>query len=44
MTNNGTISGTINGLTVTSYAIPSGYASGGSVALTSDIENALAAI
>ena len=44
MTNNGTISGTINGLTVTSYAIPSGYVSGGSVALTSDIENALAAI
>ena len=44
MTNNGAISGTIDGLTMTSYAIASGFTSGGSVALTSDIETALAAI
>ena len=44
MVNNGTISGSIDGLTIMSYSIPSGYASGGSVALSSDIENALAAI
>ena len=44
MTNNGAISGTIDGLTTTSYSISSGYTSGGTVSLTSDIENALAAI
>lgn len=44
MTNNGAISGSIDGLTVSSYSVPSGYTSGGSVALTSDIETALAAI
>lgn len=44
MTNNGAISGTINGLTTTSYTIPAGYTSGGSVSLTDDIELALAAI
>ena len=42
--NNGSLNGEIDGMTVTSYAIPSGYTSGGSVSLTNDIENALAAI
>ena len=44
MVNNGTISGTIDGLTATSYSVPAGYTSGGSVSLTSAIEEALAAI
>ena len=44
MPNNGAISGSIDGLTVMSYSVPSGYTTGGSVALTSDIENALSAI
>ena len=44
MKNNGAISKTIDGLTATSAAIPAGYTSGGTVSLTSDIENALAAI
>lgn len=45
MTNNGAVSATFDGLTTTSYAIPAGYHSGlGSVSLTSDIEDALAAI
>lgn len=44
MTNNGAISGSIDGLTVMSYTVPSGYTSGGTVSLTSDIEEALAAI
>ena len=44
MANNGTISGTIDGLTTTSYSVPAGYTSGGSVSLTSAIEDALAAI
>jgi len=44
MTNNGVISGSIDGLTTTSYSVPSGYTSGGSVSLTNDIELALAAI
>lgn len=44
MPNNGAISGTIDGLTTTSYSVPAGYASGGTVSLTSDIEDALAAI
>lgn len=44
MPNNGAISNTIDGLTVTSVAIPAGYTSGGTVSLTSDIEDALAAI
>ena len=45
MTNNGTISATIDGLTTTSYTVPAGYHSGsGTVSLTNDIENALAAI
>lgn len=44
MVNNGAISGTIDGLTTTSYSIPAGYTSGGTVSLTNDIETALAAI
>lgn len=44
MVNNGAISGTIDGLTTTSYSISAGYTSGGSVSLTNDIELALAAI
>lgn len=44
MTNNGAISATIDGLTTTSYSVPSGYTGGGTVSLTSDIEDALAAI
>lgn len=44
MTNNGAISGSIDGLTTTSYSVPAGYTSGGTVSLTSDIEDALAAI
>lgn len=44
MPNNGAISGSIDGLSTTSYSVPSGYTSGGTVSLTSDIENALAAI
>lgn len=44
MANNGAISTTIDGLTETSYTVPAGYTSGGTVALTSDIETALAAI
>lgn len=44
MVNNGAISGSIDGLTATSYTVPAGYTSGGTVSLTSDIETALAAI
>ena len=44
MANNGSVSGTIDGLTTTSKDIPAGYTSGGTVSLTSDIEDALAAI
>lgn len=44
MTNNGAISATIDGLTATSYTVPSGYTSGGTVSLDSTIEDALAAI
>lgn len=44
MANNGAISGTIDGITITSYSVPSGYTSGGTVSLTNDIETALAAI
>lgn len=44
MPNNGAISGSIDGLTTTSYTVPAGYTSGGSVSLTGDIEEALAAI
>jgi hypothetical protein len=44
MADNGAISGSIDGLTATSYTIPAGRTTGGSVTLTSDIEDALAAI
>ena len=44
MVENGTISGTIDGLTTTSYSVPAGHTSGGTVTLTNDIETALAAI
>ena len=44
MANNGAISGSIDGLTTTSYSVPAGYTSGGTVSLTNDIETALAAI
>lgn len=41
MANNGTISETIDGLTVTSVTLAKGYIAGGTVSLTNDIENAL---
>lgn len=44
MLNNGALTGTIDGITATTYAVPAGYTSGGTVSLTSDIETALAAI
>lgn len=45
MLNNGAISQTINGTTITSYTIPAGYHSGGgTVSLDDTIETALAAI
>ncbi len=44
MPNNGALAGTIDGITATTYAVPAGYTSGGTVSLTSDIETALAAI
>lgn len=44
MPNNGAISGTIDGLSETTYTVPSGYTSGGTVSLTNDIEEALALI
>lgn len=44
MANNGSTGGTIDGLTTTSYTIPSGYTSGGTVTLSNAIETALAAI
>ena len=44
MPDNGDITDTIDGLTVVSKVIPSGYTSGGTISLTNDIETALAAI
>ena len=44
MPNNGAVSGTFDGIVTTSYTIPAGYTSGGTVSLTDDIETALAAI
>ena len=45
MVNNGAVAASIDGLTTTSYTVPVGYHSGaGTVSLTSDIEDALAAI
>ena len=39
MSNNGAISATFDGLTTTSYTIPSGYTSGGTVSLDNTIDN-----
>lgn len=44
MPNNGFVNGSMDGLTVTSFAVPVGYAAGGTIILSDDIENALAAI
>ena len=44
MANNGAADASIDGLTTTSVAIPAGYTTGGTVTLTDDIYNALAAI
>lgn len=44
MPNNGATGGNIDGLTNTSVSIPAGYTTGGTVSLTGDIEEALAAI
>ena len=44
MPDNGSVAGTIDGLTTTSVTIPAGYTSGGAISLTDDIEQALAAI
>ena len=44
MPNNGKLTKTIDGLTASSVTIPAGYTSGGTVSLTDDIEQALAAI
>lgn len=44
MPNNGAVSGSIDGLNAITFDIPSGYTSGGTISLTSDIEEALAAI
>ena len=44
MANNGSVSGSIDGMTTTSKTIPAGYTTGGTISMTSDIEDALAAI
>lgn len=44
MKNNGATGGSIDGISVTSVSIPAGYTTGGTVSLTDDIEEALAAI
>lgn len=44
MPNNGSASGSIDGLSVTSFSVPAGYTTGGTISLTDDIETALAAI
>ena len=44
MVNNGIINKSIDGLNITSVDIPNGYVAGGTVSLTTDIENALAEI
>lgn len=44
MANNGSVTGSFDGITITSKTIPAGYTSGGTISLTSDIEDALAAI
>ena len=44
MANNGSVTKSIDGITTTSATIPAGYTSGGTVSLTNDIEEQLAAI
>ena len=44
MPDNGSIESTIDGLSSTSITVPAGYTSGGTVSLTGEIEEALAAI
>lgn len=44
MANNGAMDAALDGLTVTSKVIPAGYTTGGTVSLSGDIEEALAAI
>ena len=44
MKSNGAISGEIDGMVGTTYEVPAGYTSGGTVTLTDSIETALAAI
>lgn len=44
MKNNGATSLTIDGMTASSVAVPAGYTSGGTVTLTSSVEDALAVI
>jgi hypothetical protein len=44
MANNGDVSNAIDGLTVTSVTIAAGYTTGGTISLTDDIEQRLAAI
>ncbi len=44
MANNGSVTASMDGMTTTSITIPAGYTSGGTVSLTADIEEALAAI
>lgn len=42
--NNGSVTATIDGLSNTSVTVPEGYTAGGTISLTDDIEEALAAI
>lgn len=44
MANNGDVTGTFDGLSTTSYEVPAGYTTGGTVSLTGEIETELAAI
>jgi len=44
MASNGDVTSTMDGMTSTSVTIPAGYTTGGTVSLTTDIEEALAAI
>lgn len=44
MANNGSVTDTIDGITITSKEVPAGYTTGGTISLSGDIENALAAI
>jgi hypothetical protein len=44
MANNGSVTASIDGITVTSVTIPAGYTAGGTISLTSDIEDQLALI